>query len=105
MGFLSSRSSRHFEVVYFAVTVLTAAAAFLRKRCRIPAAAACAVVIVMLIPVIRAMAADSPAPLTTGYFNIICGVFGVLTLGFSIAMIVMQRLAAKKTAETETPAA
>lgn len=96
MGFLSSRTSRHFELVYFVVCVLTAVVAFVQKKCRIPAAVTCAAGIAMLVPVIKAMAQDSPAPLTTGYFNIIAGVFGVLTLGFSIALIVMQRIAAKK---------
>ena len=97
MGFLSSRTSRHFEVIYFTVAVLTAVAAFCQKKCRIPAAVVCAAGIALIIPGIQAMVQDSPVPLTTGYFNLIAGVFGVLTLIFSIALIVMQRVAAKKT--------
>ena len=98
VGLLSSHTSRHFEIVYFSATVLTAIVAFVQKRCRIPAAIACAVGIAFLVPLVQAMSADSARPLITPYFNVISGVFGIATLVFSIMLIVAKRRAARKEA-------
>lgn len=94
MGLLSSHTSRHFEMVYFTVMLITAGIAFGKKRCRIPAGIACAVGIAFLIPIISATVSDSARPLNTVYFNVISGVFGIATLVFSVMMIVSQRRAA-----------
>lgn len=98
MGFLSSRTSRHFELVYFAVMLLVVITAFIQKRVRIIAAVTFVAGIAFLVPVIRATAIDSPVPLTTSYFNIISALFGVLTLAFSILMMIFQRKVLKQAA-------
>lgn len=96
MGFLNSGTSRHFEVVYVTVALLTAVSAVLRKYLRIPAAITAVTAIVFVIPVIRAIAQNSPLPLDTAFFQAMSLVFSLVTLTFSIACIVVQRIRAKK---------
>ena len=98
IGLLSSHTSRHFELVYFTAALLTAVIAFVQKRCRIAACIACAFGIAFFVPLVQAMSADSARPLITPYFNIISAVFGVLTLTFSVTMMVLQRKALKQAA-------
>ena len=98
MGFLSSGTSRHFELVYFVTAVLVAVTAFVQKHARILAGVTLAAGIAFIVPVIDALSKDSPVPLTTSYFNIISAVFGVLTLAFSVTMMVLQRKALKQAA-------
>ena len=101
MQFLSSKTSRHFEVVYVVVALLTVAAALVQNRVRIPAIVTAVCTVVFAIPVIIALVQDTSSRLETGFFNGLSLIYSLVTLVFSVMLIVSQRRAKRAIAATE----
>ena len=101
MQFLSSTTSRHFEVVYVVAALLTVAAALVQKRVRIPAIVTAACTVIFAIPVFIALAEHSPIRLETTGFRVLALIYSLVTLVFSIMLIVSQRRAKRALAATE----
>ena len=101
MGFLSSFFSQKFEVLYAAVAILTAVAAFARKRVRLLAAMQVICAVVMLVPVVISIVRHSMDLLDTRWFRQISLGNAVIAVVFSVVMIALQRKAARKAWKAE----
>ena len=94
MGFLSSFFSQKFEVLYVITAILTASAAFAKKRVPILASMQIICAVVMFVPVIISIAKHSMDLLDTKWFRRISLGNALIAVILSIVMIVIQRKAA-----------
>ena len=94
MGFLSSFFSQKFEVLYVVASILTAVSAFAKKRVPILAAMQIICAAAMLIPVIICIAQHRMDLLDTRWFRLISLGNALISILFSVVLIVQQRKAA-----------
>ena len=100
MGFFSAKTSQHFEIVFTAAALLLAASSFVLRRQRIAAGVTAAAAVAYVIPVIQALAQDSREPVRSAYFSIAALIFGIVSLAYSILMMIAHRRAVKQSADT-----
>ena len=91
MMFLDSRISQRFELFYAALNLLLAVICFVKKRVRIPAAAASVIAVAFVVPVFSALKAGNAVPLDNAYFRIMALISALATLTASVMVIVKQR--------------
>ena len=91
MMFLDSRISQRFELFYAALNLLLAVICFVKKRVRIPAAAAAVIAVAFVVPVFSALKAGNAVPLDNAYFRIMALISALATLTASVMVIVKQR--------------
>lgn len=101
MCFLSSFFSQKFEVLFVIVAWLTALTAFLQKRIRILAAAEAICAAVLFVPVVICLAQHRMDLVEMHWFRLTALVFSLISILFSVLMIVLQRRAARAAWKSE----
>lgn len=91
MNFLTARISTGFQSLFWALTILTAAISFVKKKARWFALPPMLGAALLFVPIFRAFLLDNPLVASETWYQTLLLVTTLLTLTFAIALIVVQR--------------
>lgn len=91
MNFLTARISTGFQSLFWALTILTAAISFVKKKARWFAVLPMLGAAVLFVPVFRAFLLDNPLVAGKVWYQTLLLITSLLTLVFAVALIAVQR--------------